>query len=205
MKRIALLGMGAFIVASDGTLVIGLLRQIASSLDVSASAAGQTVTVFAAVYALGGPLIVRALRKVRTERVLVGALALFVATNTMTAAAPSLAFLLFARVLAAVCAGVFTPMAALVAARTVTHERQGRALAVVVGGASAATAIGVPLGTYVGGAFGWRSVFYAIAVLTTLVDIGLWFALEPGEGLETEPVVTAQRAPVVLTLATTLL
>src|SRR4051812_1061602 len=90
MRRIALLGLGAFVVASDGTLVIGLLRQVADSLDVSASAAGQAVTVFAAAYAIGGPLLVHGLRRARPERVLAGSLALFIVANLGTAAASSL-------------------------------------------------------------------------------------------------------------------
>jgi predicted MFS family arabinose efflux permease len=203
MKRIVLLGLGAFVVASDGTLVIGLLRQVAATLSVSVSTAGQAVTLFALVYAIGGPLLVRALRRARPERVLVGALALFVGANAMTGAAPSMGFLLGARVLAAACAGVFMPLAALVAARTVPGEKEGRALAIVVGGASAATAIGVPLGTFVGGAFGWRTSFYAIAVVTAIVAVALW--LEPSaEHVAPEPVQQERPVEALLTLATTL-
>src|SRR5438067_4126347 len=57
-RRLVLLALGAFVVASDGTLVIGLLRQIAGSLSVSPASAGQAVTVFAVVYALGAPLLI---------------------------------------------------------------------------------------------------------------------------------------------------
>ena len=176
MKRIVLLGLGAFVVASDGTLVIGLLRPVAATLGVSVSSAGQAVTLFALVYAIGGPLLVRALRRTRPEGVLVAALALFVAANALTGAAPSMGFLLVARGLAAACAGVFMPLAALVAARTVPGEKEGRALAIVVGGASAATAIGVPLGTFIGGSWP-RTAFFAIAVVTAVVAIAL--CLEP--------------------------
>ncbi len=204
MKRIVLLGLGAFVVASDGTLVIGLLRQVADTLSVSISAAGQAVTLFAVVYAIGSPLLVRALRGARPGRVLVGALTLFIGANAMTGAAPSLGFLLAARVLAAACAGVFMPLAALVAARTVPSGKEGRALAVVVGGASAATAIGVPLGTFVGGALGWRTAFYAIAVVTTLVAVALWLEPDPLEHAMTQPVQQERRAEALLILATTL-
>jgi len=48
-RRLVLLAAGAFVVASDGTLVVGLLRQIADSIAVSPATAGQAVTVFAAV------------------------------------------------------------------------------------------------------------------------------------------------------------
>jgi predicted MFS family arabinose efflux permease len=189
-------------VAADGTLVVGLLRQIARSLDVSPAAAGQALTVFGVVYAVGAPLLVRAARAVRPERLAAGALALFAVANAATAAAPSYAALLGARVLAAACAGVFMPTAAAVAARTVSHERRGRALAVVVGGSSAATALGVPLGTFVGGAIGWRWVFYAVAIGSALIAVAATRLprTEPPPRSATMP----QRA-VVLTLATALL
>src|SRR5205085_4364894 len=163
-RGLAVLALGAFVVAADGTLVVGLLRQIARSLEVSPATAGQALTVFGAVYALGAPLIVRAARAVRPERLAAAALALFAVGNALTAAAPSYAALLGARALAAACAGVFMPTAALVAARAASEERRGRALTVVVGGSSAATALGVPLGTFVGGAVGWRAIFYAVAI-----------------------------------------
>jgi predicted MFS family arabinose efflux permease len=160
------------------------------------------LTVFGVVYAVGAPLVVRAARAVRPERLAAGALALFAVANAATATAPSYAALLGARVFAAACAGVFMPTAAVVAARMVSRERRGRALAVVVGGSSAATALGVPLGTFVGGAIGWRWVFYAVAIGSVLI------AAAAVSLPRTEPPprsVTMPRGAVVLTLATTLL
>jgi predicted MFS family arabinose efflux permease len=142
---------------------------------------------------------VRAAHVVRPERLAAGALALFAVANAATAAAPSYAALLGARVLAAACAGVFMPTAALVAARAAGEERRGRALAIVVGGSSAATALGVPLGTLVGGAVGWRAVFYAVAIASALIAAA-------ATSLRTEaPPAAPARAGVPLTLATTLL
>ncbi len=170
-RRLAVLALGAFVVASDGTLIVGLLRQIAHSLSVSPASAGQAVTVFAAVYALGGPLLIRAARRLATRRLLWGTLGVFAIANAATAAAPSFGALLIARVVAAASAGVYMPTAAAAAAAWVGRDRRTRALAVVVGGASAATALGVPLGTFVGGVLGWRTVFYAIAALTALLTV----------------------------------
>ena len=150
------------------------------------------------MYAVGAPLLVRAARAVRPERLAAAALALFAVANAATAAAPSYAALLGARVLAAACAGVFMPTAALVAARAVGEERRGRALAVVVGGSSAATALGVPLGTFVGGAVGWRAVFYAVAIASAVI------AAAATSLPRTERSPAARRARVLPTLATTL-
>src|SRR6266487_2864568 len=80
-RRLAVLALGAFVVASDGTLVVGLLRQIAHSLTVSPAAAGQAVTVFAAVYALCAPLVIRATRRASLKRLLLAAIGLFAVAN----------------------------------------------------------------------------------------------------------------------------
>jgi len=201
-----LLAAGAFVVASDGTLIVGLLRQIADSIAVSPATAGQAVTVFAAVYALGVPLLIRAARYVGRKQLLLTALALFAFANAATAAAPSLLALLGARILAAASAGVFMATASAIAADTLPPERRGRGLAAVVGAASAATALGVPLGTFLGGAIGWRTIFFGIAALTALVAVGTGVALPPSHKA---PLVIAQTSlrhrRILLTLATTLL
>jgi MFS transporter, DHA1 family, inner membrane transport protein len=205
-RRLLLLAAGAFVVASDGTLIVGLLRQIADSIAVSPATAGQAVTVFAAVYALGVPLLIRAARYVGRKQLLLTALALFAFANAATAAAPSLLALLGARILAAASAGVFMATASAIAADTLPRERRGRGLAAVVGAASAGTALGVPLGTLLGGAVGWRTAFYGIATLTTVVAVSTAAALPPSYEV---PRVAAQmpidRRRILLTLATTLL
>ena len=205
-RRLVLLAAGAFVVASDGTLIVGLLRQIADSIAVSPATAGQAVTVFAAVYALGVPLLIRAARYVGRKQLLLTALALFAFANAATAAAPSLLALLGARILAAASAGVFMATASAIAADTLPPERRGRGLAAVVGAASAGTALGVPLGTLLGGAVGWRTAFYGIATLTTVVAVSTAAALPPTDEV---PRVAAQtpldRPRILLTLATTLL
>jgi predicted MFS family arabinose efflux permease len=147
-RRLALLAFGSFVVATDGTLIVGLLRRVAADLSASPAAIGQSIAVFAFAYAAGAPLLIVRTRGWRQERVLLSALILFAAANLATALAGSLATLLAARVVAGAAAGAFTPTAAALAA--VSVERRGRALAFVVGGASAAAIVGVPLGTIVG-------------------------------------------------------
>ena len=178
-RRLLLLAAGAFVVASDGTLVVGLLRQLARALAASPAATGQAVTVFAAVYAIATPLVVRAARPVGRERLLIVSLAFFAVANVGTGAAQSLPALLAVRVLAALAAGVFMVTAATLAADTGRPDQRGRRLAFVVGGASAGTALGVPLGTFLSSAVGWRAIFYGIAVLSVPMVIGGATILRP--------------------------
>ena len=204
-RRLALLALCAFTVTSDGTLVVGLLRQMAHSLGVSPAAAGQLVTSFAIVYAVGAPLIIRATRRAAPRGLLTGALVMFSLANTGAAAASSFTALLCARVVAAACAGTVMPLAASVAARIVPPGRRGRALAVVVAGASAGTAIGVPSGTWVGDLFGWRTPFIALAISTAILALAAWAALSSQPASTLSSARLRVHREVVVTLVTTLL
>jgi predicted MFS family arabinose efflux permease len=204
-RRVALLALGSFVVASDGTLVVALLRQIASTLSVPPAAAGQAVTVFAAGYALGAPLLIRAARRAPQERLIAGTLGVFVLANAATAAAPSLVALLAARIAAGACAGVFMAAAAAAAAGSVAPGHRGRALAVIVGGSSAGTAFGVPLGTFAGGAIGWRPAFFGIAALAALAAAASACLPRSGESGPAPAPMAIPRGTAALTLATTLL
>jgi MFS transporter, DHA1 family, inner membrane transport protein len=180
-RRLALLAFGSFVVATDGTLIVGLLRRVAADLSASPSATGQSIAVFALAYAAGAPLLIVLTRRWRQERVLLAALILFAAANLATALAQSLASLLAARVLAGACAGVFTPTAAALAA-VGPVKRRGRALAFVVSGASAAAIVGVPLGTILGVYLGWRSAFFLVVAMTLALIVALAKGVDRSEG-----------------------
>jgi len=90
-RRLALLASGSFVVATDGTLIVGLLRRVAADLSASPSATGQSIAVFALAYAAGAPLLIVLTRRLRQDRVLLAALILFAAANLATALAQSLA------------------------------------------------------------------------------------------------------------------
>jgi DHA1 family inner membrane transport protein len=204
-RRVALLALAAFVVASDATLVAALLRQIGSTLSASTSAAGQAVTAYAAGYALGAPLIIRAARRARQGRLLAGSLGVFALANAATAAAPSLAALLGARIAAGACGGTFMAAASTAAAGSAAPGHRGRALAVIVGGSSAGAAFGVPLGTFAGGAIGWRPAFFGITAATALATVAA-VCLSPHRGSRPAPASAAlPRGAALATLATTLL
>ncbi len=68
--------------------------------------------------------------------------------------------------------GLFVAVGFVLAMSIVPPERMGRAISVVVSGLFVSTALGVPLGTLVGQALGWRGSFTAGAVLSVVVLIG---------------------------------
>ncbi|MFI0978189.1 MFS transporter [Streptomyces sp. NPDC021093] len=172
-KFIPLLALGTFALGVDAYVMAGLLPHVSADLHISASSAGQMVTVFTLCYALGGPVFATLLAK-RSAKVVLGvALVVFTIGNALTALAPSLAVLLISRAVAGIGAGVYSPTAAATAAGLTTPERRGRALATVMGGLSIGTVIGVPVGMLLADHMGWRGTLWLITGLGAVALLGI--------------------------------
>jgi MFS transporter, DHA1 family, inner membrane transport protein len=163
------LALGAFAVGTDAFVVAGFLPSMAEDLRTSPATAGQSITVFAVAYAVLAPILATAFARLPRRTLLIGALCLLGLANLGSAVAPDPAALLGSRVLAAAGAAAYTPTAGAVSAALVRPELRGRALAVVIGGLTAATALGVPLGSAASHWFGWRTALGLVAALCLLV------------------------------------
>ncbi|MFE6871323.1 MFS transporter [Kitasatospora sp. NPDC057692] len=170
--RLLLLALGTFAVGTDTMVTAGILGPVADDLGVSVTAAGQLVTVFALGYALLAPPLAALTARWPRRRLLLVALTVFGAANALSALAPTYGTLLATRVLAAAGAALYTPTANAVATTLVAPERRGRALATVLGGMTVATALGVPLGTWVGRT-DWRLTMWLVTALSAAALAGL--------------------------------
>jgi predicted MFS family arabinose efflux permease len=105
----------------------------------------------------------------------------FGVSNAVAALAPSLPVLLGARVLSALAAGVYVPAAGAAAVAAVPAAQRGRALAVVLGGASGAMVLGAPIGVLLAAASSWRAAFWLVVVLCAVAVLGLLaVGVQPG-------------------------
>jgi predicted MFS family arabinose efflux permease len=176
-RSLGWLALGAFSVGMEGFMIAGLLPAIADEFHVSVAAAGQLVTVFALVYALGSPLWVTIAANVDRKRLLVCSLSAFMLANLLAAMSQSYLQLVLARVLLATAAGLFMPTANAVAVTMVEPGKRGRAVAVVTGGITVALALGVPIGTFIGAIGSWRTAFLVVAATSCLGVLGLLWRL----------------------------
>jgi DHA1 family inner membrane transport protein len=162
---LAALAFANFAVGTGFLINAGLLDVIARDLDVPVPLAGQLVAVYAIAYAIGSPLIVTFTGGIDRRRMLEAGLALIAVGSLAGVAAPSFAWLFASRVVVAIGAGMVTPTASAVTAALSVPERRGRALAFVFGGLTIAQVVGLPLGTFLGQHFGWRSALLLVAGL----------------------------------------
>ncbi|MEV4367541.1 MFS transporter [Nonomuraea sp. NPDC049637] len=172
-SRLYPLAAGNFAIGTGMFVTAGLLTPISADLGISTSAAGQLMTVFALAYAVLSPLLAAFTARLSRKRLLLLALAVFVAGNVLTALAPTYALVMATRVVAAAGAAMFTPTASGVANALTSPDRRGRALALVMGGLSVSSAVGVPLGTWLGSVSGWRATMWLVVGLGVIGFAGV--------------------------------
>jgi len=156
------LALGAFTIGSAELVVVGVLNLIAGDLAVSISTAGTLVTSYALGIAVGGPVLTAVTIRFGRRPLLLVALGAYLIGNLIAAFAVNFAMLLGARILTGSLHGLFIGVAFAIGAGLLPPERLGRAISMVFGGIAVATALGVPLGTLVGQAWGWQASFIAI-------------------------------------------
>jgi DHA1 family inner membrane transport protein len=163
------LALGAFAFVTTETLPIGLLPQIAASLQTTIPQAGLLVTTYAFTVALCAVPATALTARLTRRRLLVLLLGTLLVTNVAAALATSYTALFAARVVNAVAHAVFWSIVGSCGVRLVPERLRGTALAIVYGGVSLATVGGVPAATFVGQRWGWKIAFAAVAVTAAVV------------------------------------
>jgi len=176
-RRLLILALGMFAMGTDNFVVAGILPGVANSLHTSVGAAGLMVTFYALTYAIAAPVMAAVAGSWPRKPLLVGALSVFVVGNAISAMATDLHWVLFARALAGFGAALFSPTALGVASALASPEKRGRALATVTAGLTGATALGSPIGTFIGGFGTWRTTLWFVTLLGLVAMIGVWTML----------------------------
>lgn len=204
------LAAGCFGIGLTEFVIAGLLPEVAADFSVSAGAAGWLLTAYALSVAVGAILVTAVATRFSRKRALIAMMVIFIVGNLLSAVAPAYGVLLAGRVVSALCHGAFFGIAAVVAVSLVEPTRRAGAVAAVFTGLAAANVLGVPFGTLVGQAFGWRATFWSITVIGVIALVGI-VALVPAHhdgdapGVLREEVQAFRSGQVWLTLAATAL
>lgn len=168
-----LLALAVFVMGTSEFMLAGLLPAIASDLDVSVGTAGLLTSAFAIGMVVGAPLMAAFARRWPPRITLIACLLLFAGCHIVGALTPAFSVLLATRVLSALANAGFLAVALTTATALAPADRKGRALSVLLSGTTIATVAGVPAGALFGEALGWRSTFWAIAVLCLPAVVGV--------------------------------
>ena len=188
------LALGTFAVGTDAFIVSAFLPAMAESMQVSIATAGLSVISFTLAYAIFSPIIAALTSAVPRRQLLITATLILAIANVGSALAPALWVLIATRIVAAAAAATYTPSAGAVAAALVRPELKARALAVVIGGLTSATALGVPLGRIASTSMSWRMSLLFVAVIAVAAAIGIMISMPAMAG--NPPVSLARRLSV---------
>jgi predicted MFS family arabinose efflux permease len=175
---ILILAVAAFVIVTTEYLIVGLLPALSRDLDISISAAGQLVTLFAFSVMLSGPPLTAWLSHLDRKLLFVAILVVFALSNALAALASNIWVLALARFIPALALPVFWGTASETAGRLAGPRHAGQAVSRVYLGISAALLFGIPLGTVAANSIGWRNAFWILALLSLLMALALW-ALMP--------------------------
>ncbi len=160
-----------FVSVTSEFLPTGLLPDMARELDVSASQIGLLVTIFAATVVISTTPLAALTRTLSRKGLIIAVLLVIAVAGVLAAVAPSYGVLVGARVLGGLAHGLFWAVVGAYAAHLVPKHQIGRAVAVTSGGGTAAFVLGVPLGSALGHAFGWRLAFASLAVVILVLAV----------------------------------
>nr|WP_245354307.1 MFS transporter [Brachybacterium sacelli] len=174
--RLVILAMslGAFAIGTTEFASMGLLPQIAQSLQVSVPQAGLLITLYALGVVIGAPLVTIAAVRMPRSRLLVLLIALIGLGNLLSAMAPDFAVLGSARFLSGLPHGAYFGVASLVAARLSPAGRRARSVSLVMLGLTIATMIGVPASTALGQSVGWRWAYLIVVLVAAVSTLAIW-------------------------------
>ncbi|MGE8370414.1 MAG: MFS transporter [Pseudomonas putida] len=177
------LAITAFAIGVAEFIIVGILPSISTAFSISLASAGSLVGLYALALAIGTPFIVIGLGRFPKKTVLMMLIGVFLLGNLVSAVAPNYPILLVGRIITALAHGSFFAIGATVAASLAREGQASKAIAVMFAGLTLAMVIGVPLGSYLGNALGWRLPFYAVALLAllALLATALWLPRQPAD------------------------
>jgi len=167
------LAISAFGIGTTEFVPVGLLSTLADDLNISITLAGLLISGYAMGVAFGAPIITALTNKMSRKTLLMLLMVIFIVGNSVAAMSTSFGLLLVARIITSFSHGVFFSIGSTIAADLVPENKRASAIAFMFTGLTVATVTGVPLGTFIGQHFGWRSTFWAVAILGLIAIIAI--------------------------------
>ncbi|WP_458796245.1 MFS transporter [Chryseobacterium proteolyticum] len=175
-KRIIPLAIGGLGIGTTEFTIMGLLPDIAKTLQVSIPEAGHLISAYALGVVIGAPILIGYSVKFPPKKVLIVLMMIFTLFNGLSAIAPDYTSMLIIRFLSGLPHGAFFGVGTVVASRLAGKGKEAFYISLMFTGLTIANLAMVPLVTYIGHTFHWRWYFVIVAVigLFALLFLKFW-------------------------------
>ena len=174
-KALLALAIGGFGIGMTEFVIMGILPEVASSLEVTIPQAGHFISAYALGVVVGAPLLTVFGNKWPAHKVLLALMVWFTVFNTLSAFSNSYALLLVSRFLSGLPHGAFFGIGAVVAGKLAKPGKDAQAIALMFTGLTVANVIGVPLGTWLGQNYSWGVAFIAVGIVGIMAVLSIKF------------------------------
>ncbi|MGM1017746.1 MAG: MFS transporter [Actinomycetota bacterium] len=192
MRTLLSLAIGSFGIGMTEFVIMGLLPDIAADLlptlweqnqEEAIGQAGLLVSLYALGVVIGAPTIAGLVARFPRHHVMIGLAIALTVFNALTVVLPSFGLVGVSRLLAGLPHGAYFGIGALVAAEALGPGKRAQGVAFILTGLTVANVVGVPLGTFLGQQWGWRTAFLVVAAVFALATlcIALFVPAHPGE------------------------
>lgn len=170
------LALGGLTIGITEFVMMGLLPDIATDLDISIPNAGYLISAYALGVVIGAPLLVIAGRNFPPKKMLLAMALMLTIFNALSIVAPGFNLLFASRFFSGLPHGAFFGVGAVVASRLADKGKEAQSIAIMFSGLTIANVVGVPVGTYIGHNFDWRYTFVLITAigLITFISLLMW-------------------------------
>ena len=165
------LALGGFAIGTTEFVTMGLLPDVAESIDRDIPTTGHIISAYALGVVVGAPLIVSLGARLPKRALLLWLIGAIALGNALTAMASGYVPVMLARFVAGLPHGAYFGVASLVAASLVPAGRRGRAISMVMMGLSVATVVGVPASTWLGQLLSWRAAYGAVVAIAIVAAV----------------------------------
>lgn len=183
-RRILPLAIGGLAIGTTEFTIMGLLPDIAKTLQITIPQAGHLIAAYALGVVIGAPILIGYSVKFPPKKVLLVLMVIFTIFNALSAIAPDYNSMLIIRFMSGLPHGAFFGVGTVVASRMAGKGKEALYISLMFTGLTVANLAMVPLVTYIGHAFHWRWYFAIVGVigLATLLALKLWLpAMEKKE------------------------
>lgn len=172
-----ILTVGVFGIINTEMGVVGIIPLIAETFNVTVPQAGWTVSTFAFVVAIAGPIMPLLFSGINRKKVMLLALGIFVVSNIISMLTTNFTVILIARIIPAIFHPIYVSMAFSVAASSVPKEEAPKAVSRIFIGVSAGMVLGVPVTSLIASETGFSVAMLFFAIVNALVFIATIFLI----------------------------
>ncbi|WP_157941167.1 MFS transporter [Arenibacter catalasegens] len=174
-KALIALGVGGFGIGMTEFVIMGILPDVASSLEITIPQAGHFISAYALGVVVGAPTFTALSGKWPAHKVLLYLMIWFTAFNTLSAFSSSYTTLMISRFLSGLPHGAFFGIGAVVAGKLAKEGKAAQAIATMFAGLTIANVIGVPIGTYLGHHYNWNLSFLLVGIVGVIAMLSIYF------------------------------